>query len=119
MPGQRQFTTPPPLTTTGSFNPPIFSMMDLLGSASGSSSTPIYSRALLMLPYMKAWNNTALPYHFLMVIFIEALVHMGWCDYNPGLGFKIESHSGESLCLHLLPMASFYPDTTSIVHIQC
>jgi len=71
-------------------------MMDLLSSPSSSSTSSISSRGLLMVPYMKSWNATALPYHFLLIIFIEALVHMGWCDYNPGLGFKIpESHSGE------------------------
>ena len=56
-----------------------------------------------MVPYLKAWNATALPYHFMLLIFIEALCYMGWCDYNNALGFKIpEVHSGK--LAHIMPI---------------
>jgi hypothetical protein len=70
-------------------------MFELLGGATSSSSS-FSARGLLMMPYVKAWNASNLVYHFLLLIFVEALVHMGWCEYNTALGFKIpDSHAGE------------------------
>lgn len=71
-------------------------MVEMLGGGTGSWAAAKAGHGLLMVGYNKAWNASALPFHFLLLIFIEALVHMGWCDYNTALGFKIpESHTGE------------------------
>ena len=48
-----------------------------------------------MAQYKKAGEAIHLPFHFLLMIFVEALVTMGWCAYNPSLAFKVpEGSSG-------------------------
>ena len=61
-------------------------------------------RAFHLMPYMQALKATAMPYHFLFVIFVEALIQMGWSEFNSTLGFKIpEVQSGERpICIHCL-----------------
>ena len=57
-----------------------------------------------MAQYKRAMEAVYLPFHFLIMIFVDALVHMGWSPYNPALGFKIpEVSSGTK------GMAGFFP----------
>jgi len=74
---------------------------DPFGSSNYNSASS--TRGFALHQYRRAMEATSLSYHFLLMNFIEALHHMGWCDFNTLLGYRIpESHSGMALSTSLL-----------------
>ena len=66
-------------------NPFPFGMDMFSNSTTGTGS----AKGFLLHQYRKAMDATHLAFHCLIMIIVDALVHMGWCDYNSMLGFKI------------------------------
>lgn len=60
---------------------------DLFGSQPSLSGTR--GMNFLLHQYRSVADTTHLPFHFLLLIFVEALHHMGWCEFNPFVGFAL------------------------------
>ena len=71
---------------------PTSLLTDMFGGGSSSSGTK--GGVFLLHQYRAVATTSAEPFHFLLLIFVEALHHMGWCDYNPFMGFAVPMSAG-------------------------
>lgn len=81
-------------TTTSNSNP--FPMGGDFGFGSSSQSGGSSFRAFSMSVYKGAVEATQLAFHCLVMVWVDALFHMGWSAFNPSLGFKLPDASAGS-----------------------
>lgn len=102
-PESRPMTTPAPLPEHDGYRSTAQAgafFTGMMSSSSGTTTSP--AKVLESIKYQRAIQATSLPYYQLLLTMVEALMAMGWVDFNCSLGYRIpDVHSGWFTPYHL------------------